>query len=136
MVAPLIGAGIRAAARMAAKKAPTKKRKKKHVKKRKKKCVKRPKLQRMKEAKAETKDGVKTTEYPYIEPEKAIRNIQERNPVRAGSGPRLVDEIIDKMEYKKGGSVSLLLNGLMVLLKKARRKAGWFNVLNQQHSVL
>jgi hypothetical protein len=28
------------------------------------------------------------------------------------------------------------LNGLMVLLKKARRKAGWFNVLNQQHSVL
>jgi adenine-specific DNA methylase len=99
MVAPLIGAGIRAAARMAAKKAPTKKAKEEARKK----AQEEVREKAMKEAKAETKDGVKTTEYPYIEPEKAIRNIQERNPVRAGSGPRLVDEIIDKMEYKKGG---------------------------------
>jgi hypothetical protein len=39
------------------------------------------------------------------------------------------------LKMKKGGWSLQLLNGLMVLLKKARRKAGWFNVLNQQHSI-
>lgn len=66
-------------------------------------------------AKTEVRDGVKETSLPYVDPKKAGDIRDFASPTSSSrSAPRLSDESLDYVGFKKGGSASKRADGCAV----------------------